>query len=153
MNLDAIDRKLLNLVQVSFPIVEEPYKYLADRLDITEEEVIRRLKRLQQQKIIRRLGGIFDSRRLGYKGTLVGLKVPENRIDEVAAVVNSYDGITHNYLRDHEYNMWFTVLADSPKKVEKILQEITGKTGITEILNLPAEKYFKLMVNFEIKEV
>ena len=153
MKLDAIDRKLLNLVQTQFPIVKEPYKQLAQQLDITEEEVLKRLASLQQRDIIRRLGGIFNSRSLGYKGTLVGMKVPAERLDETAAVINSYPGVTHNYLRDHEYNMWFTILADSPEKVEKILQEITTKTGISEILNLPAEKYFKVMVNFDVDEV
>ncbi len=153
MKLDTIDRKLLNLVQTQFPIVKEPYKQLAQQLNITEEEVLKRLESLQKRDIIRRLGGIFNSRSLGYKGTLVGMKVPEERLDEAAAVINSYPGVTHNYLRDHEYNMWFTILADSPERVEKILQEITTKTGITEILNLPAEKYFKVMVNFDVDEV
>lgn len=153
MKLDTIDRKLLNLVQTQFPIVKEPYKQLAQQLNITEKEVLKRLESLQKRDIIRRLGGIFNSRSLGYKGTLVGMKVPEERLDEAAAVINSYPGVTHNYLRDHEYNMWFTILADSPERVEKILQEITTKTGITEILNLPAEKYFKVMVNFDVDEV
>ncbi|MBM7855570.1 DNA-binding Lrp family transcriptional regulator [Desulfohalotomaculum tongense] len=153
MKLDALDKKLLNLVQTDFPIVSRPYKELAEKLNITEEEVLSRLKRLMDADIIRRLGGIFDSRKLGYRGTLCAMKVPADRVDEVAAVVNSYPGITHNYLREHEYNMWFTILADSPQKVEKILQEISTETGITDILNLPAERFFKVMVNFELNGV
>ncbi|MTI81978.1 MAG: Lrp/AsnC family transcriptional regulator [Firmicutes bacterium] len=153
MKLDAIDKRLLNLVQKEFPIVAQPYKELAEKLGVTEDEVIDRLKRLMDEDYIRRLGGIFDSRKLGYRGTLCGIKVPEERVEEVAAVINSYLGITHNYLREHEYNMWFTILADSPEKVEKILNEISDKTGITDILNLPAERFIKVMVNFELDGV
>ncbi|MEG6615469.1 AsnC family transcriptional regulator [Peptococcaceae bacterium 1198_IL3148] len=153
MKLDAIDKKLLNIVQTQFPITLAPYQEIAQELGITEQQVIDRLKRLMDTDIIRRFGGVFDSRKLGYKGTLCAIKVPNERIEEVAEVINSYPGITHNYLREHDYNMWFTVLADSPDKVEKILNQITAKTGITDILNLPAEKFFKVMVNFSIDEV
>lgn len=153
MKLDTLDKKLLNIVQTQFPIVTEPYKEIAAILNITEQQVIERLKHLMQQDIIRRFGGIFDSRKLGYKGTLCGMHVPEEQIDAVAQVVNSYPGITHNYLRNHHYNMWFTVLANSPQRVQKILDEIKTKTGITKIMNLPSEKFFKVMVNFELGEV
>lgn len=153
MKLDTIDKKLLNMVQTQFPIVAEPYKEIAASLNITEQQVIERLEHLMQQDVIRRFGGVFDSRKLGYKGTLCGMHVPEEQIEAVAQVVNSYPGITHNYLRNHHYNMWFTVLADSPKRVQKILDEITAKTGITAILNLPSERFFKVMVNFELDEV
>lgn len=153
MKLDLLDKKLLNVLQTEFPIVAEPYKEIAKKLNITEQQVIERLKNLMQQDVIRRFGGVFDSRKLGYKGTLCGMHVPTEKIEAVAQVVNSYAGITHNYLRDHHYNMWFTVLAESPQKVEQILKEITEKTGITEILNLPSEKLFKLRVNFELDEV
>ncbi|MBO8136844.1 MAG: Lrp/AsnC family transcriptional regulator [Desulfotomaculum sp.] len=153
MKLDNTDKRLLNMVQTEFPIVSQPYADMARRLNISEEEVIRRLKRLMDEGIIRRLGGVFDSRKLGYRGTLCGMKVPAERVDEVAEVVNRYPGVTHNYLREHEYNMWFTVLADSPEKLDKIINEIKEKTGIKDILNLPAERFFKVMVNFELDGV
>lgn len=153
MMLDAIDKKLLNIVQTQFPLTLEPYQEIAQRLGLTEQEVIDRLKRLMDADIIRRFGGVFDSRKLGYKGTLCAIKVPHERLAEVAEVINSYPGITHNYLREYEYNMWFTVLADAPIRVEKILNQITDQTGITDILNLPSEKFFKVMVNFELDEV
>ncbi|AEF94394.1 putative transcriptional regulator, AsnC family [Desulfotomaculum nigrificans CO-1-SRB] len=152
MELDHIDRRLLNLVQSEFPICLEPYRVLAERLGISEQEVLDRLEHLMKQDIIRRLGGVFDSRKLGYKGTLCAIKVPPDRIEEVAAVVNSYIGITHNYLRDHEYNMWFTVLAQSPAKVEQILAEIKQATGIEDIINLPSKRFFKVLVNFDVED-
>ncbi|SHE86741.1 AsnC family transcriptional regulator [Desulforamulus putei] len=150
MQLDHLDRQLLNLVQSDFPICPQPYQVLAEQLGITEQEVLQRLERLMQQDVLRRLGGIFDSRKLGYKGTLCAMKVPQDRIDEVAAVINSYVGITHNYLRDHEYNMWFTILAQSPAKVEQILNEIRERTGIEDIINLPSQRFFKVLVNFDL---
>ncbi|AEG59891.1 AsnC family transcriptional regulator [Desulforamulus ruminis] len=151
MELDHIDRRLLNLIQTDFPICPEPYRVLGENLGITEQEVLNRLEQLTQQDVIRRLGGVFDSRKLGYNGTLCAIKVPQERIEEVAAVINSYIGITHNYLRDHEYNMWFTILAQSPHKVQKILKEIQEKTGIQEIINLPSKRFFKVLVNFDLE--
>ncbi|SHK11663.1 AsnC family transcriptional regulator [Desulforamulus aeronauticus] len=150
--MDQIDRRLLNLIQAEVPLCPEPYKVLAENLGITEQEVLDRLARLMQQDIIRRLGGVFDSRKLGYKGTLCAIKVPPDRIDEVATVINDYIGITHNYLREDEYNMWFTILAQSPDKVQQILTEIKDKTGIEDIINLPSQKHFKVLVNFKVRE-
>lgn len=152
MQLDQMDRRLLNLVQKEVPICPQPYQVIGDKLGISEQEVLERLEKLMQQDVIRRLGGVFDSRKLGYKGTLCAIKVPPERIDEVAQVVNDYIGITHNYLRDHEYNMWFTILAQSPDKVEQILADIQAKTGIQDVINLPSERFFKVLVNFEIKD-
>lgn len=152
MNLDKLDKKLLNLIQTNFPIVPEPYKELARKMGTTEEEIINRLQALQKSGIIRRLGGIFDSRKVGYTGTLCAIKVPPEKIEAVAEVINQYPGVTHNYLRNHEYNMWFTLLAESTEKIEEIITEIQEKTGIREILNLPASRIFKIRVNFELSE-
>ena len=152
VKLDHVDRHLLDVVQTDFPICTEPYKVIGEIIGISEQEVLNRLERLMQQDVIRRLGGVFDSRRLGYKGTLCAIKVPPERIDEVAQVVNSYIGITHNYLRDHEYNMWFTILAQSPAKVAQILNEIKEQTGIDDIINLPSQRFFKVLVNFKVRK-
>ena len=152
MKLDPIDRKLLNLVQTKFPIVPEPYRELAEKLNITEQEVLSRLRCLMETDIIRRFGGVFNSRSLGYKGTLCAMKVPPERVDEITALINNYVAITQNYLRDHQYNIWFTVLTDSSEKTADILQEIIKKTGINDLLNLPAERFFKVLVNFELDE-
>jgi len=113
MKLDPVDNKLINLIQSNFPLVAEPYREIGTILGIGEDEVMERIKRLKENGVFRRLGGIFDSRKLGYAGTLCAIKVPENRIDETAAVINSFPGVTHNYLREHSFNMWFTVLAPS----------------------------------------
>lgn len=152
MNLDNLDRQLLNLIQSKLPLTPEPYKELARALGSSEEEVIRRLRNLIERGVIRRLGAIFDSRRVGYTGTLCALKVPPERIPEVAGIVNSLPGVTHNYLRDHPYNMWFTLLAESPEELNSTIEKIKQLTGIEDLLNLPAEKVFKIRVNFELDE-
>ncbi len=152
MTLDSLDRRLLNLIQARFPITPEPYRELAEALGASEEEILGRLERLVADGVIRRLGPIFDSRKLGYCSTLVALKVPSERVEEVAAVVNSFPGVTHNYLRDDRYNMWFTLLEETPARLEATLKEIKRRTGITEILNLPAARIFKLRVNFDLGE-
>lgn len=152
MRLDSLDRQLLNLIQSSFPITPEPYRELAETLGTSEEEVLARLERLIACGVIRRLGPVFDSRMLGYCGTLAALKVPLERIPEVAAVVNSFPGVTHNYLREGDYNMWFTLLEENPDRLEAILEEIKKRTGITEVLNLPSERVFKIRVNFDLGE-
>lgn len=152
MNLDNLDRQLLNLIQSKLPLTPEPYKELARALGSTEEEVIRRLKKFIEAGIIRRLGAIFDSRRVGYTGTLCALKVPPEKVAEVAEIVNSFPGVTHNYLRDHPYNMWFTILAESPEELNSTIEKIKQLTGIEDLLNLPAERVFKIRVNFDLEE-
>ncbi len=148
--LDQSGRDLLNIVQNGLPVVAEPYRALAEELNVTEEEIIKRLGRLKDTGIIRRLGAVFDSRQVGYKGTLCALKVPPERINEVAAVINGFRGVTHNYLRDHEFNMWFTVLAESRDKLETTIKNIREQTGIKDLLSLPAENVFKIGVHFKI---
>jgi DNA-binding Lrp family transcriptional regulator len=150
MPLDAVDKKLLNIIQGGFPLVPEPYRELGTVLGITEEEVMARLRALLESGVIRRLGGVFDSRKLGYSGALCAMNVTKERIEETAGVVNSFEGITHNYLREGFFNMWFTVLAPTVARLEEILDEIRESTGIREILTLPAENIFKIRVNFDL---
>lgn len=150
MKLDYTDRKLLNLIQTDFPLVPEPYREIGEVLGIGEDEVIGRIRLLLENGVIRRLGGIFDSRKLGYTGTLCAMRVAEDRIDEVATVVNSFPGVTHNYIREHSFNMWFTVLAQSKEKLDEILDKIKENTGIEDIITLPAENIFKIRVKFDL---
>lgn len=152
MALDNLDRELLSKIQSDFPLSKEPYRELAESLNTTEKEIITRLQKLIKDGTIRRLGGIFDSRKLGYTGTLCAMKVAPEKVEAVARVVNGYRGITHNYLRDHEYNMWFTLLAPDRDEIKRILEEIKKRTGISEVISLPAERLFKIKVNFDLTE-
>jgi DNA-binding Lrp family transcriptional regulator len=150
MKTDQIDRKILNLIQAGFPVSPEPYREIGVALGISEENVIGRIGNMLENGLIRRLGPIFDSKKMGCHSTLCAMKVEESRIDEVAAVVNSYPGVTHNYLREHEYNMWFTATAQTIEDLERMLKQIKIDAGINDILSLPAEKIFKIRVNFAI---
>jgi DNA-binding Lrp family transcriptional regulator len=138
---------LLNRIQDEFPIQKRPFLEVANDLGMEEEEVITLIKELKENGYIRRLGGFFDTKSLGYVSTLCAMIVPENRIDEVASVINSYPGVTHNYIRKHEYNMWFTLTAQSVDTLESTLNEIQDKTGIDQIMNLPSTKTYKVKVH------
>jgi DNA-binding Lrp family transcriptional regulator len=150
--MDHIDKIILNHIQKDFPVTSRPYLEIASQIGITEQEVIERIKTLKESGVIRRLGGIFDSRKLGYVSTLCAIKVPEDRINEVADLINSYLGVTHNYLRNHDYNMWFTCIAPSAERIDDILIEIKRKTGLEDLINLPSINFFKIKVDFSLKE-
>jgi len=148
--MDAIDRKIINAIQSDFPIASKPYHQLAKRLHLPAEEVLRRVKALKSAGIIRRIGGNFHSQKLSYTSTLCASRVPEDKIERFVKVVNSYPGVTHNYLRNHDYNVWFTFIAPSSSSIEKALAEISEKTGVKEIYSLPAVSMFKIKVDFEV---
>ena len=148
--MNKTDRDILNEIQSDFPISSRPYHDVAKRLNLTEEKVIEAVRRLKDKGIIRRIGGNFHSRRLNFVSTLCAAKVPEGRIDMFVEVVNDYPGVTHNYLRNNRYNIWFTFIAENMTNIQNALGEISEKTGITEILNLPAKKMFKIKVDFEV---
>jgi len=148
--MDPIDRALLNRVQSDFPITERPYQSIGKDLNLTEAEVIRRIRRLKEMGIIRRIGGNFVPEKLGFVSTLCAAKVPEDRIEAFSGVVNRYPGVTHNYLRDNPYNLWFTFIAPSAAEIQIRLKEITEMTGIAEILNLPATRVFKIRAQFDV---
>jgi DNA-binding Lrp family transcriptional regulator len=148
--MDSFDKELLNRLQSGLPLVSRPFKSLAEELGQDESWVLARIKELQEEKIIRRLGGVFDSKSLGFSSTLIAMKVPPDKIEEVAEIINSYPMITHNYLRNHEYNLWFTLTASSSLELESTLQEIVAKTGVSEYLNLPTKRVFKINVEFSL---
>jgi len=148
--MDDIDRKLLNEIQSNFPVTQRPYKDLGVRLSCSEDTILTRIKRLKKEGIIRRIGGKFDSQRIGFTTTLCAARVPDDTIEEFVRVVNKYPGVTHNYLRDHHYNIWFTFVAPNMKVIDRYIEEIMKHPGGGEILNLPAVKRFKILVNFNL---
>ncbi len=150
LRMDDIDREILNEIQSHFPIDSRPYRIVGNRLGLSEEEVLRRVKRLKDAGIIRRIGGNFHSHRLDFTSTLCAARVPEEKLEQFVAVVNSYPGVTHNYLRNHIYNVWFTFIAQDMDFINKSLNEISEKTGVSDILNLPALKMFKIKVHFDV---
>ncbi len=147
--MDDIDRELLNIVQADFPICQSPYDVLGERLGITGDEVFHRINLLSEAGIVRRIGASFDTRRLGHVSILVAAKVPADRLNEVAAIVTSFPEVTHNYGRDFEYNLWFTLVCQGTEQIEAVINSIKQKTEITDIHKLPAELMFKIKVDFE----
>ncbi|MDR3585307.1 MAG: AsnC family transcriptional regulator [Desulfosporosinus sp.] len=147
--MDSTDRALLNAIQNHFPIALHPYQSLGEAVGTTEEDAYKRIQRLRQEGIIRRLGGVFDSRRLGYYSTLCTSKVSEEKIPVLAKLLEGIPGVTHNYIRNHEYNVWFTLIARSQVVAESILQNIREVSGVSEVFSLPATRLFKINVNFD----
>jgi DNA-binding Lrp family transcriptional regulator len=151
--VDETDNRLLDIIQDDFPLIDEPFHKLASLLNISSDDVIMRLQRLKSDGIIRRIGAILDSKKLGYFSTLCAMKVPLHRVGEVAKMVNGYTGVTHNYIRDHDYNMWFTITARSQQELEKVIAGIKENSSIGELMELPAVRMFKIRVRFPMSEL
>ena len=150
-NIDNINKKILNTIQTEFPIHPSPYKILGERLNLSEDEVISRIKRMKEEMLIRRIGGNFSPDKLGYVSTLCTAQVPEDKIDHFIQTVNAYPGVTHNYQREHLFNVWFTFIAPSVETISSNLKKISEATGVHPILNLPATRVFKISANFKLK--
>lgn len=148
--IDNINKTLLNNIQMDFPIDPRPFNTIAEKLGLTEDEVINRIRQMKEDLLIRRIGGNFSPDKLGYFSTLCAARVPKEKIDLFTKTVNSYSGVTHNYQRDHRFNIWFTFIAPSVEMIEKSLKEISETTQVEPILNLPATKVFKISANFKV---
>lgn len=147
--MDDKDREILQMLQGKFPLDPEPYKVIGDKLWMDEVSVISRIARMIESGAIRYLGPFFDSRKLGYKGCLAAMKVAEDRVEAVASVINQFSEVTHNYLREGEPNVWFTVIAPSLERRDQILTAIKQQTGINEILVFTSKKLFKVKVDLD----
>ncbi|MEI7448231.1 MAG: AsnC family transcriptional regulator [Desulfomonile sp.] len=145
--MDIQDRQLLNEIQTDFPVEPHPYRVLGDRIGMDEAEVLTRITNLREEGIIRRMGASINSRRIGFVSTLLAARVPREKFDSFVEIVNSCPGVTHNYERRHEYNVWFTLIAQSEGEKKDIIRDLTLRTGI-QILEFPAEKIFKIRVDF-----
>ena len=150
LKIEKDDAAILNVLQEAIPLCPRPFKHIGDKLGLSEDEVINRLNKMKEGGYIRHIGAVFGSSKIGFTSTLVTMKVPENKLTEVVPVINEYPGVTHNYLRESEYNLWFTLTAQSPEHIDMILKEISAKTGIKGVLNLPAIYTFKIKVAFDI---
>ncbi|HNX92054.1 MAG TPA: AsnC family transcriptional regulator [Syntrophomonas sp.] len=149
MKLDQLDRSILDFLQNEMPLSCQPFKDIADQLAVSENEVIERIGAMKESGLIRRIGGIMNSKQLGYFSTLCAMTVPEERIEEVAEMINKLAGVTHNYLRDHHFNIWFTLTSPSQSDMEKQLQELEQSCGL-QILPMPAQKLYKIKVSFDM---
>jgi DNA-binding Lrp family transcriptional regulator len=148
--IDDVDKAILNRIQSDFPITSRPYRTIAEDLGLSEGEVLKRVSRLKASGIIRRIGGNFTPEKLGFVSTLCAAKVPEDKISQFAEVVNRYPGVTHNYRRENIFNIWFTFIAPKMDEINANLKQIAAETGVTDILNMPATRVFKIRAEFKI---
>lgn len=151
LELTALDKKILNLLQGSLQLVPRPFQVIGDALGLTEEQVITRLQILKEAGYIRKIGAFFNSDELGYRGTLVALKVKPELMEETALFINQYPGITHNYQREGEYNLWFTLITPNECLRQDILAQIKALHGVEAMMDLSARKKYKINVQFTLK--
>ncbi len=142
--MDSIDKSILNALQFGFPVVVRPFLSIANAVGIPEEEVLERIARLKRKKIVRQIGAIFDSSRIGYHGVLVAFKVPPRRLNTVALQVNTHPGVSHNYARANDLNLWFTLTVPWEKDLRKEAAVLARRAGIREWLFLPTIRTFKI---------
>jgi siroheme decarboxylase len=152
--LDETDRRLLNLLQGSFPLAERPYAEVARLAELPEDEVLRRTARLLEERIIREVTPIFDTRVLGYKSMLVAAKVDPEHPWRAAKIINSHPGVSHNYLRDHDFNIWFTIATEPGSKLglEGTLELLQRLTGAESVRQLPTLRLFKIRMDLEMEK-
>ena len=149
--LNSLDRDILDMLQNEFPISVHPYRQIADIMGIDESTLLQRIKYLKDIGIIRRIGGIMDSRSLGFYSVLCAGAVEEDRIDRVAQRISAEPGVTHNYRRNHRLNLWFTLTAPNQEKVELILHNLEKELGIT-VHTMPAERIYKIKLSLPMQE-
>ena len=147
--MDDIDHRILNIIQGAFPLDPEPFKVLAAQVGIREEEAYRRVQELRNSGIIRRIGAVFDPKKMGFTSTLCAARVPEEKLRAFVDAVNANPGVTHNYRRSHDYNVWFTFIAPTEEHLNQFLKDIKQATGITDILSLRAVRTFKINARFD----
>jgi len=150
--LDSTDRQLLDLLQSSFPLHVEPYREVAKLAGLSEAEVLKRTQQLKEAKIIRQVTPIFDTRSLGYQSMLVAAKVDTEAPHKSAQVVNKHPGVSHNYLRNHDFNLWFTVAVSPNSKLglERTLELISEEAGFEKYRQLPTLTLFKINMNLKM---
>jgi DNA-binding Lrp family transcriptional regulator len=152
--MDAIDKDILNLVQREFPLVREPFEAIGREVGIAGDEVIRRIEALKRGRVIRQISAIFDTRVLGYQSTLVAARIPRETLSEAAKAINSHPGVSHNYERNNEFNLWYTVAVppNSRLGLEGTVDVLHRISGSEKTRILPTLKLFKIGVTLDMKE-
>jgi DNA-binding Lrp family transcriptional regulator len=148
--MDTVDRRLLNALQEAVPLVPRPFAALGQHLGLSEEELLTRTRQLKEEGIIRQIGPIFSSRRLGYQSTLAAFRVEQQRLDQVAAGINAHPGVSHNYSRNHRYNLWFTLTLPPGHNPGQEVARLAQASDVDDYLNLPLLRLFKIGVHFDL---
>lgn len=141
IEIDATDRSLIDALQSGFPLCDEPYRAVGESLGLSEAEVIERLRRLLERRVLTRFGPLYQIEKLGGAYLLAALKVPEERFEEVAALVNALREVAHNYRREHALNMWFVLATETPAGIAEAIEKIEAATGLT-VFAFPKEREY-----------
>jgi uroporphyrinogen-III synthase len=152
LGLDELDFKILEALQFDFPLVEDPWQNLAEKLAVDSQNLLSRIRRMIELGIIRKIGGFPNLKRIGFTAsTLIGVKAPQDKLEEITNIINGLNSVSHNYLREHQYNLWFTITAIDNEEIQEIIESVKS-VGISEdgILNLPMVKSFKTDVRFTL---
>ncbi|MEO9276318.1 MAG: Lrp/AsnC family transcriptional regulator [Nitrososphaera sp.] len=150
--MDNLDKEILNEIQWTFPLVPRPYSEMAKKFGISDEEIMKRIRVLKDSGVIRQLSAIFDTRKLGYKSALVAMAIEPEKLDSVANQVNKHPGVSHNYERNHEYNLWFTLAVPPGSDLKTEIDKFSKLAGINKVRLLPTIKLFKIGVKLEMVE-
>ena len=151
MELSNFDKALLNLLQSDIPVCRRPFAAMAEKLGAEETFVLERVRELKAAGYLRRIGTFFNSNNLGYRGTLVALEVEPAELPTVAAQINSYNEVTHNYEREGKFNLWFTLLTLNVDRENFILENIKSLRGVEDMINLKSNRKFKINVQFNLQ--
>ena len=152
VTLDDVDQRLLNTIQTEFPLVTRPFAALGDTLGLSEDEVMTRYQRLKDDRIIRQVSAIFDTRKLGYRSSLVATAVEESRVDEAAEVINAHPGVSHNYRRDHEFNLWWTIAVPPTEDLQTHVNALHRLAGGVSTRVLPTLKLYKIGFDLDVSD-
>ncbi|NLJ72110.1 MAG: Lrp/AsnC family transcriptional regulator [Syntrophomonadaceae bacterium] len=150
--MDDLDKRILDILQQEYPLSINPYNDIAIEVGITELEVINRIRKLKENGIIRRIGAVIDAKSMGFHSTLCASIVKNDRIEEVAKIINARTEVTHNYIRNHKYNLWFTLTASSPEKINGIIAQLEDLAQI-KVYSMPAKRLYKIRVALEMGDV
>ena len=150
--MDKIDSKILYELQYNFPLSEKPYEVIAGKLNIPKEELWNRVQIMLDNGVIRRIGASFDSNKLGFRSTLAAVSVAPELVDCAADIIGRFYEVTHSYLRDDFFNIWFTLIATDNNRIESILGQIRKSLNLdkSKVLNLPMKQLFKLDTRFRV---
>ncbi len=147
---DLIDRQILNVVQSRFPLDPRPYARIGEEVGAGENDVMERISRLKKSNVIRQISAIFDTRRLGYKTTLVAFRCPPETLDQAAQRINLHPGVSHNYERNGYFNLWFTIAVPPNEDIETVVNAMAEDTGALSARLMPTIRFFKIGVNFDM---
>jgi DNA-binding Lrp family transcriptional regulator len=152
--MDESDSRILRELQHNFPLSERPYEVVAERLQMSSEELWTRVTRMLDDGVIRRMGASFDSNKLGFRSTLAAVSVEPELVDRAAKVIGQFPEVTHNYLRNDAFNIWFTLIAVDEKRIEEVLEDIRTTLSLEKsaVLNLPVKQLFKLDARFDVSK-